>query len=70
MNDVIFVTILQRASNLPCELPCNALAEATIFGDIVEHRAAVYVFKYHVIMVLMDDHLAHAAYVWMVEQLG
>ncbi len=36
---------------------------------VVKHLPAVYVLKYHVVMVLMHDHIAHTAYVWMVEQL-
>lgn len=36
---------------------------------IVKHLPAVYVLEYHVIMVLMDNHIAHAAYIRVVEQL-
>ena len=36
---------------------------------VVEHLPAVYVFEYHVIVMLMYDHLAHAANVGVVEQL-
>lgn len=36
--------------------------------DVVEHLAAVDVLEEHVVVVLMDDHLAHAADVRMVQQ--
>jgi hypothetical protein len=36
---------------------------------IVKHLPAVYVLEYHVVMVLMHNHIAHAAYVRVVEQL-
>ena len=36
--------------------------------DVVEHLAAVNVLEDHVVMVLVDDHLAHAADVGMVEE--
>jgi hypothetical protein len=36
---------------------------------IVKHLSAVYVLEYHVVMVLMHNHIAHTAYVRVVEQL-
>ena len=36
---------------------------------IVKHLPAVYVLEYHVVMVLMHNHVAHTAYVRVVEQL-
>jgi hypothetical protein len=69
VHDVIFMTILQRASDLPCELPCNALPQSTMADYIVKHLPAIYVLEYHVVMVLMHNHIAHTAYVRVVEQL-
>lgn len=37
--------------------------------DVVKHLPAVYVLKHHVVMMLMHNHIAHAAYVRVVEQL-
>jgi len=37
--------------------------------DVVEHLPAVDVLEYHVIVMLMDNHLAHTTYVRVVEEL-
>lgn len=37
--------------------------------DIVEHLPAVDILEHHVVMMLMRDHLAHAADIGMIEQL-
>jgi hypothetical protein len=35
--------------------------------DVVKHLPAVYVLKYHVVVVLVHNHIAHATYVRVVE---
>ena len=70
MDDVVHVTILESAANLPGKLSCDAFAETTVADDEIEHLPAVDVFEHHVVVVLMDDHLAHAADVGVVEEEG
>lgn len=36
--------------------------------DIVEHLAPIDILENHVVMVLMDDHLAHPAYVRVIQK--
>ena len=36
--------------------------------DVVEPLTTIDVFKDHVVVMLMDDHFAHAADVWVVQQ--
>lgn len=38
--------------------------------DIVEHLSPAHVLGHHVVVVLVNDHLTHAAYVRVVKQLG
>jgi hypothetical protein len=35
--------------------------------DVVKHLPAIDVLKYHVVMMLMHNHIAHTAYVRVVE---
>ena len=61
MNDVILVTIIEGASDLSCEFTSNTLAQSTMTDDVIEHLTAVDILKDHVVVMLMDDHFAHAA---------
>ena len=64
------MAVLERAPDLARKLARDALAQLPVADDIVEHLPAVDVLKHHIVMVLVDDHLAHAADVGVVEQLG
>jgi hypothetical protein len=64
------VQIIQRAANLSSKLPGDAFTESTMGDDVVEHLTAVDVFEDHVVVVLVCDEFAHAAYVGMVEEEG
>ena len=70
MNHIIAVTIVQCTANLTSKLACHTFPQSTMADDVVEHLAATHVFEHHVIMMLMDDHLAHAADIGMVEKHG
>jgi len=41
-----------------------------VTDDVVEHLTTVDIFEYHVVMMLMDDHLTHAADVRVMEEHG
>lgn len=68
VHNVVLVTVIQRTPDLPCELARNPLPQTTVADDVVEHLATTDVLEHHVVMVLLDDHLAHAANVGMVEE--
>lgn len=68
MNDIIFVAVLEGATNLSREFPGDAFAEAAVGDDVVEHLAAIYKFEDHVVVGGLDDELAHAADVRMEEE--
>ena len=68
MNDVVFVTVLEGATDLSGEFPGDALAEAAVGDDVVEHLTTVYEFKDHVVVGGLDDELAHATDVRVVEE--
>jgi hypothetical protein len=70
MDDVIPMTVLQRAPNLPGKLSCDSLPQPTMADDIIEHLTAVDVLENHVVVVLVHDHLAHAAYIWVMQEHG
>ena len=68
MDDIVVMTITECTTYLPRKLSGCAFPEASMTDNVVEHLAAVDVLENHVIMVLMNDHLAHAADVGMVEE--
>ena len=70
MYDAIPMTILQRRADLPRELPRHAFSKSSMRDDVIEHLSAVDVLEDHVVVVRVDDQLAHAADVRVVEQLG
>jgi hypothetical protein len=70
MYDVVLMQVLQRRADLACKFAGDALAEAAVADDVVEHLSAVDILGDHVIMVGVDDHLAHAADVRVVEEHG
>jgi len=68
VDDVIKVAILKCAPYLSCKFSCDAFAKAPMADDIVEHLAPIDILENHVVMVLMDDHLAHPAYVRVIQK--
>ena len=70
VNDIIFMTVIQCTPNLPRELPCHSLPQSTVANDVVKHLTTIYIFGDHIVMMLVNNHLAHAAYVRMVEEHG
>ena len=70
VNNIVLVTVIKCTTNLPREFACDPLAQTTVTDDVVKHLATVDVLEDHVIVVLVNDHLAHAAYVRMVEEHG
>lgn len=37
-------------------------------NNIIEHLTAIDVLGHHVIVMLVDNHLAHAADIWVIEE--
>jgi len=70
VGDVVLVTVVDGTGDLPGKLSGDALPEAAVADDVVEHLAAVDILKDHVVVVLVDDHLPHAADVGVVEEHG
>jgi len=68
MDDIVMMTIAECTAYLPRKLSGCAFPETPVADDVVEHLAAVDVFENHVVMMLMNDHLAHATDVGMVEE--
>lgn len=70
MHDVIPMAIIQRTANLPRKFARDAFPQAAVGDNVIEHLPAVDVLEDHVVVVLVDDHLAHAADIWVVEEEG
>ena len=70
MNDVIKVAILQCTPNLPGKLSRDTFAQSTVTDDVVQHLASVDILEHHVIVMLVDYHFSHAAYVGVIEKHG
>jgi hypothetical protein len=68
MDDVIAVAVIQRRGNLPGKLAGYTFAQTTVRDDVVEHLPPIDILEDHVVVVLVDDHLAHAADVRVVQQ--
>jgi len=68
MDNIVVMTITECTAYLPRKLSGPAFPEASVVGDVVEQLVAVNVLGNHVVMMLMNDHLAHAADVGMVEE--
>ena len=70
MYDIVLMAVLERASDLPRELPRHAFSQATVADNIVQHLAAIDIFEDHIVMMLVDDHLSHPTDVGVVEKHG
>ena len=70
MHNVVEVTVFEGAAYLTGELAGHPLPESAMADDVVEHLAAIDVFEYHVVMILVYNHLAHAADVRVIEEHG
>ena len=68
MDNIVVMTITECTAYLSRKLSGRAFSEASMADDVVEHLAAVNILEYHVIMMLMNDHLTHAADVGMMEE--
>ena len=62
------MAVVERTADLARKLACDALAQATVADDVVEHLASADVLEDHVVVVLVDDHFTHAADVRVVEE--
>lgn len=36
--------------------------------DVIKHLTTIDIFENHVVVMLVNDHFSHSAYVWMVEE--
>ena len=68
MNDIVQMAILEGTANLTRKLACHPFSQTAVADDVVEHLAAVDILSNHVVVVLVHDHLAHAADVWVIQQ--
>jgi hypothetical protein len=68
VHDVILMTIIQGTANLPREFTSNSFFKPAMTNNVIQHLDVADIFKYHVIMVLMNDHLVHCTDVGMVEE--
>ena len=67
MDDIVLVAIVEGAPDLAGKLAGYALAQSTVADDVIEHLASVDILKDHVIVMLVDNHFAHATDVGVVE---
>ena len=70
MNDIVQMAILEGAPNLTRKLACHPFSQTAVTNDVVEHLAAVDILSNHVVVVLVHDHLPHAANVRVVKEHG
>jgi len=70
VDDVVLVALVDGTGDLAGKLSGDALTEAAMANNVIEHLAAVDILKDHVVVVLVDDHLSHAADVGVVEEHG
>lgn len=68
VNNIVLVAIIQCTTNLPCEFACHPFPEPSVADDIIKHLTAVDIFEDHVVMMLVNNHFAHSADVWVVEE--
>ena len=68
MNDVVEMTILQRAPNLPSKFSRHPFPQSSVTDDVVQHLTSIDILENHVIVMLVDYHLSHATYVGVVEK--
>jgi hypothetical protein len=64
------MTVFQRTPYLPRKLPGYSLAEASVADDVVQHLPSIHVFKDHVVVVLVNDHLSHSTDIRVVQKHG
>lgn len=60
MNDAVAMAVFERARDLSRKLPCRAFPKSAMGDDVIKHLSSVDILKHHVIMIGMNDHLAHA----------
>lgn len=66
MDHIIEMAIFQRTPDLSGELSGHAFPQSPVADNVVEHLPPVHILEHHVVVVLMDDHLAHSADIWVV----
>lgn len=70
MDDVIAMAVVEGAADLSRELTRHAFPETTVANDVVQHLPAVDVLEDHVVVIGVDDKLAHSTDVRMMEEHG
>lgn len=70
MDNIVLMTIINSAPDLSRKLPRNTLTQSAVTYNIVEHLSTVDVLEHHVVMMLVDNHLAHPTDVRVIEQHG
>jgi len=70
MDNIISMTIIQCTPDLPRKLSRRYLAQPPMADNVVQHLFAVEVFENHIIVVRMNNHFSHAAYIRMMQTHG
>lgn len=68
VDDAVPMAVVKGARYLAAELPGLLLLELAVGDDVVEHLAAVDIFKEHVPMVIGSYDIAQATNVWVVKE--
>lgn len=67
VDNAVPVTVIQGTGDLTTEFPSLFLLELSVGNDIVQHLAAVDIFKQHVPVVVCSDDIAQTAYIRVIE---
>lgn len=70
VDDIVLMAIIQRTSDLPCKLACNPFPEPSVADDVIQHLPTVDIFEYHIVVVLVHNHLSHSADIWVMKKHG
>ncbi len=68
MNNVIAMAVVQGTSYLASKLARDSFPQTTVANNVIKHLTTVDILKDHVVVVGMDNHLPHAAYIRVMEE--
>jgi len=63
VNNAVKMTIFQSRPYLPCKFPCYTFSQPSMTDYVVQHLPSINILEDHVVVVLMNDELSHAAYI-------
>ena len=68
VDDIVLVAVLEGTPDLTSELSRHPLSKSTMADNVIQHLTSADILGDHIVVMLMDDHLAHAADVRVVEE--